>query len=92
MAKKKEEKEEIVEEKPQKQKKVASKKKPQEKKEPLLKLIAESGEDTGIVAGALTNKGLYLQFIDDLKNRQTTLKLTKKEFNEIIDEFKYGEL
>ena len=91
MAKKKEEKEEIVEEKPQ-QKKVVKKKKPQAEKEPLLKLIAESGEDTGIVAGALNNKGLYLQFLDDLKNHQISLRLTKKEFDELINEFKYGEL
>lgn len=82
MAKKKEEKkEEVVE-----------KKAPQEEKEPVLKLIAKSGLDAGLVAGALNSKGLYLQFIEGLEDINKELRLTKKEFDKIIEDFKKGEL
>lgn len=82
MAKKKEEKkEEVVE-----------KKAPREEKEPVLKLVAESGLDAGLVAGALNKKGLYLQFIEGLEDINKELRLTKKEFDKIINDFKNGEL
>lgn len=85
MAKKKEEKKEVTE-------KVVKKEKPQEEKIPVLKLVAESRLDAGLVAGALNSKGLYIQFIDGLEDINKELKLTKKEFDKIIDDFKNGEL
>ena len=82
MAKKKEEKkEEVVE-----------KKAPQDEKIPVLKLVADSKLDAGLVSGALNKQGLYLQFIEGLDDVNKELKLTKKEFNKIIDDFKNGEL
>ena len=99
MAKKKEEKK-VVEE-PQEEKKVAKTKKPQEKKvveepreekESVLKIVAENGLDTGLVAGALNSKGLYLQFMKGLTDVNNDLKMTKTEFMKIIDDFKNGEL
>lgn len=102
MAKKKEEKKVVEEEKPQEEKKVAKTKKPQEKKvveekpqeikESVLKLVAEARLDAGLVAGALNSKGLYLQFIEGLNDINKELKLTKTEFEKIIDDFKNGEL
>lgn len=94
MAKKKEEKKEeksVEKKEPKKNKKQDKKQTPQEKY-PVLQLIAESDEDTGIVVGALNKKGLYLQFINDLENNNQILKLSKEEFDKIIKEFKYGEL
>lgn len=85
MAKKKEEEK-------SEEKKVVNKKQPQEEKFPVIQLIAEEKEDTGIVAGALNKKGMYLQFIDDLKNNNQKLLLSKKEFKKIIEDFKNGEL
>lgn len=85
MAKKKEEKKEVTE-------KVVKKEKPQEEKIPVLKLVAESRLDAGLVAGALNSKGLYIQFIEGLEDINKELKLTKKEFDKIIDDFKNGEL
>ena len=87
MAKKKEEKQEELEEK-----EVVKQKTPQDEKEPVLKLVAKSGLDAGLVAGALNNKGLYLRFIEGLEDINKELKLTKKEFDKIIDDFKKGEL
>ena len=84
MAKKKEEKKE--------EKKVVKEEKPQEDKISVLKLVAESKMDAGLVAGALNSKGLYLQFIDGLDDANKELKLTKKEFEKIINDFKNGEL
>jgi len=92
MAKKKEDKKEKVVKKEKPQEKVVKKEKPQEKEEPVLKLIAESRLDAGLVAGALNSKGLYLRFIEGLEDVNKELKLTKKEFDKIIDEFKNGEL
>ena len=104
MVKKKEEKKMVEEEKPQEKKKGVKKEEPQEKKkgvkkeEPLeekesvLKLVAENGLDTGLVAGALNSKGLYLQFIRGLTDINNDLKMTKKEFMKIIEDFKNGEL
>ena len=101
MAKKKEEKKVVEEKKPQEEKKVAKTKKPQEKKvveepqeekESVLKIVAENGLDTGLVAGALNSKGLYLQFMRGLTDVNNDLKMTKKEFMKIIDDFKNGEL
>ena len=85
MAKKKEEKKEVTE-------KVVKKEKPQEEKIPVLELVAESRLDAGLVAGALNSKGLYIQFIEGLEDINKELKLTKKEFDKIIDDFKNGEL
>lgn len=85
MAKKKEEKKEVTE-------KVVKKEEPQEEKIPVLKLVAESRLDAGLVAGALNNQGLYIQFIEGLDDINKELKLTKKEFDKIIDDFKNGEL
>ena len=90
MAKKKEENETVEEDTPQK--KVVKKSKPQEEKESVLKLVAENRLDTGLVAGALNSKGLYLQFIEGLNDINKELKLTKTEFKKIIDDFKNGEL
>ena len=90
MAKKKEENETVEEDTPQK--KVVKKSKPQEEKESVLKLVAEHRLDTGLVAGALNSKGLYLQFIEGLNDINKELKLTKTEFKKIIDDFKNVEL
>ena len=92
MAKKKEEKKVVEEEKPQEEKKVVKKEEPQEEKESVLKIVAENELDTGLVAGALNSKGLYLQFIEGLNDINKELKLTKTEFKKIIDDFKNGEL
>ena len=102
MAKKKEEKkeevdktsekEEKVKETTKKEKKVVKKEEPQEEKESVLKLVAEARLDAGLVAGALNSKGLYLQFIDGLSDINKELKLTKSEFEKIINDFKNGEL
>ena len=103
MAKKKEEKKVVEEEKPQEEKKVVKKEEPQKKKvvkkeepqeekESVLKMVAENGLDTGLVAGALNSKGLYLQFMRGLTDVNNDLKMTKKEFMKIIDDFKNGEL
>lgn len=82
MAKKKEEKkEEVVE-----------KKAPQDEKIPVLKLVADSKLDAGLVSGALNKQGLYLQFIEGLEDINKELRLTKKEFDKIINDFKNGEL
>ena len=67
MAKKKEEKKVVEEEKPQEEKKVVKKEEPQKKKvvkkeepqeekESVLKIVAENGLDTGLVAGALNSE------------------------------------
>lgn len=85
MAKKKEEKKEDVE-------KVVNKEESQEEKIPVLRLVAESRLDAGLVAGALNSKGLYLQFIEGLDDVNKELKLTKKEFDKLINDFKNGEL
>lgn len=102
MAKKKEEKKVVEEEKPQEEKKAVKKEpqkkkavkkeEPQEEKESVLKIVAENGLDTGLVAGALNSKGLYLQFMRGLTDVNNDLKMTKKEFMKIIDDFKNGEL
>lgn len=85
MAKKKEEKQEV-------NKKQEKKKEAPKEKYPVFQLVEESNMDTGIVVGALNSKGLYLQFIDDLKSNQQTLKLSKEEFDKMIKEYRYGEL
>lgn len=102
MAKKKEDKKVVKKEEPQEDKKVVKKEpqkkkmvkkeEPQEEKESVLKIVAENGLDTGLVAGALNSKGLYLQFMRGLTDVNNDLKMTKKEFMKIIDDFKNGEL
>ena len=72
-------------------KKIVKNKKSQEKY-PVFQLCMESKEDTGVIAGALNERGMYLQFIDDLKNNNQNLMLSKEEFDKIIEEFKKGEL
>lgn len=92
MSKKKEEIDEkkvVSKKKPQK---TSGKKKPQEEKISVLMLVAELKLDTGLVAGALNSKGLYSQFIKGLQDPNEELKLTKTEFEKIIDEFENGEL
>ena len=81
-----EKKEKVKEEKPKKVEKKES------EKFPVLQLVMGCGEDQGIIVGALNKKGLYLQFIDDLENNNQKLKLSKEEFEKIIEEFKKGEL
>ena len=87
MAKKKEEVKE-----PKKVEKKVEKKTPKEEKVSVLLMVAESRMDAGLVAGALNSKGLYLQFIKGLNNPNEELKLTRKEFDKIIEDFKNGEL
>lgn len=85
MAKKKEEKKEENKEK-------VVEKKAQDEKIPVLKLVADSKLDAGLVSGALNKQGLYLQFIEGLEDINKELRLTKKEFDKIINDFKNGEL
>lgn len=92
MAKKKEEKKVAGNDELQEVKKTVRNKEPQEEKEPVLKLVVESGLDAGIVSGALNSKGLYLQFIEGLTDVNKELKLTRTEFNKIIEDFRNGEL
>ena len=89
MAKKKEEK---TKEKQKEVKKEIKKQEPLEEELPVLLLMLESEVDDGLIVGALNQRGLYLPFIDGLTDVNKQVKLTKTEFDKIIEEFKKGEI